>query len=79
MKIKIYSMPNCPHCLLVKKFFQENNLKYQEVDVSNDREAAAEMIEKSGQTSVPVIEINGKIIVGFNLPVIKKALKIGSK
>jgi glutaredoxin-like YruB-family protein len=76
MKIKIYSTPNCPYCLLAKNFFQKNNLEYEEIDVSNNREAAEEMIEKSGQMGVPVIEIDGKIIVGFNLSEIKKALKM---
>jgi glutaredoxin-like YruB-family protein len=75
MKITIYTTSNCPFCLLAKNFFKENNIEYQEIDVSNDREAAKEMIEKSGQTGVPVIEIGGKIIVGFNLSEIKKALK----
>jgi len=75
MKVKIYSTSNCPFCLLAKKFFNENKIEYQEVDVSNDREAANEMIKKSGQTGVPVIEIGRKVIVGFNLPAIKKALR----
>jgi glutaredoxin-like YruB-family protein len=79
MKIKIYTTQTCPYCLLAKKYFQENNLEFEEIDVSNDSEAATEMIEKSGQTGVPVIEIEDKIIVGFNLTAIKKALKRESK
>jgi glutaredoxin-like YruB-family protein len=75
MKIKIYTTSSCPYCLIAKNFFRENNLKYQEIDVSSNRKAATEMIEKSGQTGVPVIEIGGKIIVGFNLAAVKKALK----
>lgn len=77
-EVKIYSKLNCPYCSMVKQFFKQNNIKYEEVDVSDNQEAAMEMVEKSGQTGVPVIEIDGKIIVGFNLPAIKKALK-GSK
>ena len=54
----------------------EKEIKFQEIDVSKDQEAAKEMIEKSGQMGVPVIEIDGKIIVGFNINAMKEALKI---
>lgn len=76
MKVKIYTTDRCPFCLLAKNFFKENNIEYEEIDVSNNREAAREMIEKSGQTGVPVIKIDGKIIIGFNLKLIKEALKL---
>ena len=79
MKIKIYTTESCPYCGMAKDFFKKNNLKYQEIDVSDDTKAAAEMIEKSGQSGVPVIDIDGKIIVGFDVPEIKKALKMKSK
>jgi len=75
MKIKIYTTDSCPYCGMVKEFLKKSNVDFQEVDVSNDQEAASEMIEKSGQSGVPVIEIDGKIIVGFDVPEIKKALK----
>jgi len=76
IKIKVYSTKTCPYCGMAKDFFKEKKIQFQEIDVSDDTEAATEMIEKSGQTGVPVIEIDGKIIVGFDLPAIKKALKI---
>jgi glutaredoxin-like YruB-family protein len=76
IKIKIYTTQSCPCCGMAKDFFKKNNLEYQEIDVSDDAEAATEMIKKSGQTGVPVIDIDGKIIVGFDVPAIKKALKI---
>lgn len=59
---------------MAKEFFKENNIEFEEINVESDQKAAAEMIAKSGQTGVPVIEINGKIIVGFDKEGIKKAL-----
>ena len=73
--IKVYSTPTCPYCDMAKEYFKENNIKFEEVDVSTDHKAAEEMIEKSGQRGVPVVDINGEIIVGFNVPAIKKALE----
>ncbi|HEY5600787.1 MAG TPA: glutaredoxin family protein [Patescibacteria group bacterium] len=66
MNIKIYSTPTCPYCKLAKEFFNSKNLKFSDIDVSADPGAANEMIEKSGQMGVPVIEIDGQIIIGFN-------------
>ncbi len=74
-KVKIYSTPACPWCVRAKEWFEENDIPFEEVDVANDRAAAEEMIKKSGQTGVPVIDIDGKIIVGFNLQEIEKALE----
>ncbi|MCS7106137.1 MAG: glutathione S-transferase N-terminal domain-containing protein [Candidatus Aenigmarchaeota archaeon] len=75
-KVKIYTTPTCPYCEMAKTFFRENRIEYEEIDVSSDREAAMEMIEKSGQLGVPVIEIDDKIIVGFDVNAIKKALEL---
>ena len=61
---------------MAKEFFRKNNVKYEEINVEKDEKAAEEMIEKSGQMGVPVIDIDGEIIVGFNKPAIEKALKI---
>lgn len=59
---------------MAKRLFQENGVKYIDVDVSRDEAAAREMIAKSGQMGVPVIEIDGKIIIGFDAPAIRRAL-----
>lgn len=75
-KVKVYSTPTCPYCHAVKEFLKENNIKFEDIDVSRNSNASKEMIEKSGQMSVPVIDIDGKIIVGFNRAEIKKALKL---
>jgi len=76
MTVRIYATKICPYCEMAKQFFKQNNIEFEEIDVSDNKEAAMEMIEKSGQMSVPVIEIDGKIIVGFNLKAIKEALKL---
>ena len=73
-KITIYSTPNCGYCVLAKDFFKANKLEFKEIDVSDDEKAAREMVHKSGQMGVPVIEIDGKMIVGFDKPKIKKVL-----
>ncbi len=77
MKVKVYSTPTCPYCYMVKDFLKENNVEFDDIDVSADPEAAKEMIEKSGQMGVPVIDIDGQIIVGFDKEAIKKALNLG--
>ncbi len=74
MEIKIYSTPTCTYCKMAKSYFQQKNVTYTEIDVSKDQAKAQEMVQKSGQMGVPVIDINGKIIVGFNKAEIDKAL-----
>lgn len=61
---------------MVKKFLDDNNIKYEDIDVSKDHRAAQEMISKSGQMGVPQIGIGDKIIVGFNKPALMKELGI---
>ena len=73
-KVIVYSTPNCPYCHMAKEFFTANNIKYQDINVASDHKAAQEMIKKSGQMGVPVIDIDGTIIVGFDKPAVKKAL-----
>ena len=75
-KIIIYSTPNCGYCIVAKDFFRANKLAFKEIDVSEDEKAAQYMIHKSGQMGVPVVEIDGKMIIGFDKPAIKRALGI---
>jgi len=75
MSVKIYSTITCPYCIMAKKFLIQNNIKFENIDVGADEAAAKEMVDKSGQMGVPVLEINGKIIVGFDKPKIMEALK----
>lgn len=74
-EIKVYSTPTCPYCHMVKQFLKDRNVEFQDVDVSTDEKAGAEMVQKSGQIGVPQIEINGKIIVGFNKEALEEELK----
>lgn len=75
MNVKVYSTPTCPYCLMVKKYFDEKNVQYENLDVSQNRDAAAEMINKSGQRGVPVVDIDGNIIVGFDREKIESLIK----
>ena len=72
--VKVYSTETCPYCKMAKQFLQENNVQFEAVDVSANQAAAQEMISKSGQMGVPVIDIDGQIIVGFDKGKIKKLL-----
>lgn len=74
MSVIIYSTPTCGYCRLAKDYFNKNGVKFTEYNVASDLRRADEMSRKSGQMGVPVIDINGKIIVGFNRPEIDKAL-----
>jgi len=73
-KVMIYSTPTCPFCIMAKKFLKENNIDFEDFDVSIDRTKAQEMIQKSGQMGVPVLDIEGEIVVGFDREKIRKAL-----
>lgn len=75
VKIKVYSTSICPWCHKVKDFLKKNKVKFENKDVAENEEARNEMIEKSGQMGVPVIDIDGEIIVGYDIEKIKKALK----
>jgi len=74
MKVTVYSTPTCPWCHLAKEFLTEHQIPFEEVDVSQDEAKAQEMILKSGQMGVPVIEIDGQIVIGFNKPRLEELL-----
>jgi len=76
MKVILYTTPACPFCVIVKKYLERNNIKFDEVDVSKDQKKKEEMKAKSGQENVPVVDVEGKIIVGYNLKKLKEALGI---
>ncbi|HIA91649.1 TPA: NrdH-redoxin [Candidatus Saccharibacteria bacterium] len=73
--VTIYSTPTCGFCHMAKSYFQSNDIEYEEKDVSRDADLQKEMIEKSNQMGVPVIDIDGKIVVGFNRPAIDSLLR----
>jgi len=65
-KIKVFSTPFCPYCVTVKQFLREKGFEFEDINVLEDKAAAQEMIEKSGQTGVPVLDIDGEIVIGFD-------------
>lgn len=73
-KVTIYTTPTCVYCKMAKEFFAKNNIEYTERNVAEDMKAREEMIEKSQQMGVPVIDIEGEILVGFNQGELEKAL-----
>jgi glutaredoxin 3 len=73
-KVIIYSTPTCTYCQLAKQFFTENNVEYTEIDVAADAEKRTEMIEKTGQMGVPVIEVDEQVVVGFDEGKVKEML-----
>jgi len=75
MTVKVYSTPTCPWCTVAKDYLSSKAVAYEDLDVSKNREAAMEMINKSGQRGVPVIDIDGNIIVGFDQARIDSLLK----
>lgn len=72
--VKIYTTNSCPWCVKAKEFFKSENIEFQELNVQDDMNAREEMIKKSNQMSVPVLDINNNIIIGFDRPAILKAL-----
>jgi len=74
MTVKVYSTPTCPWCHKTKDYLKQKKVLFEDIDVSSNRKAADEMIDKSGQMGVPVIDIDGEIIIGFDVEAINKAL-----
>ena len=74
--VKVYSTPTCPYCVMAKDFLRQNNIAFEDIDVSQNEQAAQEMINKSGQMGVPQLDIDGKVIVGFDKSAIKRALDL---
>lgn len=73
-KVTIYSTPTCVYCRMAKEFFHKNNVQYTEHNVAEDDAAREEMVQKSHQLGVPVIDIDGEVHVGFNRPELERAL-----
>ncbi|QQO11065.1 glutaredoxin family protein [Breznakiella homolactica] len=74
MNVTVYSTQTCPYCTMVKDYLRGKQVAFTEYDVGKDQVKAQEMVNKSGQMGVPVVEINGKIVVGFNKPELDKLL-----
>ena len=76
LDVKIYTTPNCSYCKMTKEFFKENKIQYKEIDVSDNIKVAQEMVKKTGQMGVPVIDVNGQLIIGFDKNALRKALNL---
>ena len=75
MAVTIYTTPSCGYCKVAKEFFHTQHVPFTEYNIASDQAKASEMMRKSGQMGVPVIDVHGRIIVGFNRQEIEKALK----
>jgi glutaredoxin-like YruB-family protein len=73
-KITVYSTPTCPYCVMAKRYLSEKGIAYEDVNVAEDQKRAFEMLTKSGQMGVPVLDIGGQVIVGFDRHAIDDAL-----
>ena len=73
-KITVYSTQACSFCIRLKQFLKENNIEFENIDISTNAEKTKEMVERSGQMGVPVIDIDGEIIIGFDKDKITQAL-----
>lgn len=75
-KIKIYSTPTCPYCQMAKEYLKNNKIEYEDYNVAEDESKLKEMVNKSHQMGVPVIDVDGQIIVGFDRALLAKLLHI---
>ena len=75
-KVTLYTTPTCTYCIMAKDWFRENKIEYEEFDVSQDEEKRKELVEKTGQMAVPVIEVNEETIIGFDKGKLSELLKI---
>lgn len=75
-KVTVYSTPTCHYCHLLKDYLTEKGIAFESVDVSADAEAKKAAFEKSGQLAVPVTDIDGSIVIGFDQEAVDELLGI---
>ena len=75
--VKVYSTPTCVYCKTLKEYLSKHNIIFEDIDVSKDEKQLQEMIKNSGQMGVPVVDIDGEVITGFDKVKIDQLLKIG--
>lgn len=73
-KVTIYSTQTCHFCHMAKEYFDQNGVKYEDINLSLNPQRSSEVLEKSGQMGVPVILVDGEVVVGFNKPKLASAL-----
>ena len=76
--VKIYSTPTCVYCKTLKGYFKKHIIDFEDIDISKDEKQLQKMIKDSGQMTVPVVDIDGEIIIGFDKEKIDRLLKIGA-
>lgn len=74
--IKIFTTPSCVYCKMAKEFFKQHNVAYEEKNVATDAAARDEMLTRSGQMGVPVIDIDGNLVIGFDQGRLKELLGV---
>ena len=74
--VRIYSTPMCPYCFTLKTLLKERNIEFEDIDLSQDEKTKEEIIKKTGQIGVPVVEIDGQYVVGFDKEKIFQLLNI---
>lgn len=77
-RVIIFTTPTCSYCNLAKQYFRRNKIRFRDVDISKDQAAARDVVRRSGQMGVPVIDIGGKIIVGFDKPKVNQLLGLSN-
>lgn len=75
MSVVVYSTPSCPYCTMAKNYLKQKGIAFTEYDVSRNPAKAEEMTRKSGQMGVPVVDVNGRVLVGFRPTDIEAALR----
>lgn len=74
MSVKVYTTPTCSYCTVAKKYLRDRNVKFREYDVSKDENKYNEMVRRSRQNGVPVIDFDGKVLVGFQKPELERLI-----
>jgi len=75
MAVAVYTTPSCSYCRMVKDWLKQRNVRFDEYNVASDPRRAEEMVRKSGQMGVPVTDVNGRVIIGFNTGELERALR----
>ena len=75
-QVKVYSSPTCPWCKKVKEFLKVQGVAFEDIDVVSDKDARRDMVEKTGQMGVPVIEVDGDYVIGYDEGKLKEKLAL---
>jgi len=75
-RVTVYTTPTCPYCDMVKKYLNSKNVSYSEVDVASDRQAASELVQRTGQQGVPQTDIDGSFVIGYNTKELDRLLNL---